>query len=490
MKIHIDVTSEIVPHDICVGCGICSGGCPSNNIPMKWAENGDRIPFKVNDCPPTCNVCLDLCPFNDHYDKKTLNIMNEDSIAKETFSDISGINYTFETGYYLNCYAGWINDNSKRMQSSSGGMLTWTIEYLLQNNLVDAAVVVRESKKNQDVMFEYYIANNLEELKGSSSSRYYPVDMGNIIRQMNERDNEKRFVVVGLPCALKGLRFSMKKFPRLRKRIKYMLGIVCGHTPNKYYSEYISRMSGLDITSTKRVDFRVKDQTNRAGNFNLVGINNSGEKGNYIPFLSVASMWSNGAFQHNACNYCDDVFAEVADAVFMDAWLPRYEHDVKGTSLILTRNPDIKAVLEKGNKLGNCYVESVEVNDIIKSQEGLVFVKKQEIAGRLFNAINKGEKVPTKRVQPSKEEFEKRKVFIEAKKNIQEESKKEWVRYREEDNLEPFNESMKQLARPLLRHKKIKRMERVIKNPYVLLRLLPHSIVNLLPSKLKERALK
>ena len=34
--------------------------------------------------------------------------------------------------------------------------------------------------------------------------------------------------------------------------------------------------------------------------------------------------FNNGYFQLPGCSHCDDIFAECADAVFMDAWLPEY----------------------------------------------------------------------------------------------------------------------------------------------------------------------
>ena len=44
-------------------------------------------------------------------------------------------------------------------------------------------------------------------------------------------------------------------------------------------------------------------------------------------------LWHYQYFKHNACNFCDDVFGETADITFMDAWLPEYVRDYKGTSL-------------------------------------------------------------------------------------------------------------------------------------------------------------
>jgi len=46
----------------------------------------------------------------------------------------------------------------------------------------------------------------------------------------------------------------------------------------------------------------------------------------------MREVWTNGFFKLNACNFCDDIFAELADVVFMDAWIDPYIYDSKGTN--------------------------------------------------------------------------------------------------------------------------------------------------------------
>lgn len=99
----------------------------------------------------------------------------------------------------------------------------------------------------------------------------------------------------------------------------------------------------------------------------------------------IFSIWSDGYFKYNACNYYDDVFAKVADVTLMDAWLPEYERDPKGHSLIIICNPTLHKLFVEKSK---CYfLHPVSINRIKESQFDLINNKKVLIKGRLYSAI-------------------------------------------------------------------------------------------------------
>ena len=67
---------------------------------------------------------------------------------------------------------------------------------------------------------------------------------------------------------------------------------------------------------------------------------------------AIDGNWAFGAFQPAACNSCDDVFAETADVVFGDAWLPQYTDDWRGTNVVVTRSPEADRILADGVRDG------------------------------------------------------------------------------------------------------------------------------------------
>lgn len=90
----------------------------------------------------------------------------------------------------------------------------------------------------------------------------------------------------------------------------------------------------------------------------------------------VSTVYSNGYFQIPGCFFCDDVFAECADVVFMDAWLPEYIDDPKGTSIIIVRNPEIAELIP-----GDANLEEIDIERVIYSQRAALRRKRSPPLG-------------------------------------------------------------------------------------------------------------
>ncbi len=477
---HQEVISEIVKKGICSGCGVCAGVCPSEALEMAWEENGDRVAIKVGECPPKCDLCLRVCPFNTQSH-------DENTLAKDRFEAMSGIQHDEAVGYYLSTYVGYSIIADHRSRGSSGGMCTWMLETLLNKGEVDAVVCVGGGDTHNQ-LFTYQILDNVEDVRASASSRYYPVDIADVVRQIEAPGEDKRYAVVGLPCTLKALRLAMMYLPRLRKRLVFLLGLVCGHMPNRYYTEYLARLSGVMPDLLETVDYRLKNNK-RAGNYSFRAHLRGGAEGQLVPFAGRPSRaWIEGYFQHNACNYCDDVFAETADVVFMDAWLPEYESDPRGHSLTIVRHPILRDLLVERGIEKTCHLEPIPVDKVVASQRGLVYRKKVEIGGRLHRAQRRGEWVPPKRVTPSEEAWRKHRRDIEARYAVQCTSKRLWPKLRKAP-LWRFHLRMWRVDWPLRVGLWWGRLRRVVTNPWVLLRMLPRPLRRCCPRSWQRHVL-
>lgn len=75
-----------------------------------------------------------------------------------------------------------------------------------------------------------------------------------------------------------------------------------------------------------------------------------------IAELSTAN-WGLGYFKYNACDYCDDVLAETADATFGDAWIPKYVSDDKGCNVIIIRNQAIQDLFDRYRNEPSCMIQ-------------------------------------------------------------------------------------------------------------------------------------
>ena len=85
-----------------------------------------------------------------------------------------------------------------------------------------------------------------------------------------------------------------------------MVGLVCGHLPNRFYTDYLADQSAGRATRVTSVDYRSKEGTSNAADFNFVAMTENGVVGRPLSFFrTVNTPYTYGMFQHNACNYCD-----------------------------------------------------------------------------------------------------------------------------------------------------------------------------------------
>jgi hypothetical protein len=148
------------------------------------------------------------------------------------------------------------------------------------------------------------------------------------------------------------------------------------------------------------VYYRGKSSKKPSSFFYFFCENESGDKGKVYYNEGVSKVWSNRWFTLNACNYCDDIFAECADVVFMDAWLPEYIPDYKGVNLLLLRSAALKEIIDEGIRSKTICLDHISIGELIQSQEGIIHDKKDHLAYQLYLNRKNGLPTPVKRVVP------------------------------------------------------------------------------------------
>ena len=140
-----------------------------------------------------CHRCYDICPGVG---------VKLNCIAKEEFSGADTF-YNGKIGYYRKCFTGYSNSYDVRYHSASGGMVTQLLVWMLEKKLIDGAAVTAFRSKSE-LLVHSFIATTKEEILSAKSSKYAPVTLNNIIHDIKAR--EGKFVIVGLPCHIHGLR--------------------------------------------------------------------------------------------------------------------------------------------------------------------------------------------------------------------------------------------------------------------------------------------
>ncbi|KKH48338.1 Coenzyme F420 hydrogenase/dehydrogenase, beta subunit C-terminal domain [Methanosarcina sp. 1.H.A.2.2] len=407
-----NVIEKIVNSDLCIGCGTCAGVCPQKALGIQFNNYGEYTPVQEKNCLNECGLCLKVCPFSDGNE-------NETDIGTKLYGNIDGINYLFETGYYLDSYVGYAPNF--RQSSSSGGIVTWILTTLLKNNVVDYVICV-SPQHNPDQLFKFETFSDVNSVLNSSGSVYYPVEMSEVIQKVLKVPG--RYAVTGLPCFIKAIRLATQKNRKLRERIVFTIGLVCGQMKSKNYTKYIAAIAGNDsLKKIQSVYYRGKSPDKPASNYYYKFIDEHGSQHKIFWNEGVSEAWVNRWFTPNACNYCDDVFAELADVTFMDAWLPEYSKDSRGTNIVLVRSPKVLNIIQEGIEKAEINVSKISVEKVIQSQAGVIELKRKQLSYRLYLAEQKGLKTPEKRVNASKDIGILKRREIKLKAKMQEESK-------------------------------------------------------------------
>jgi coenzyme F420-reducing hydrogenase beta subunit len=286
-------------------------------------------------------------------------------------------------GWVQDTYVGRLADKSERMQAPSGGVTTAVLLALLQRGEIDAAIVAKPVKTRP--WYQMTVAETPEEILASRGSVYHVVDFAETLREVIQGP-ERRYAVVGLPCAVKAIRLAQRRIPKLKRRLSYVLGLTCGGHRSRCFTDLLVGLTGSDNGFLR---FRSKQYARQANDFAFTVETGNSKK--QIRFLGLFGfLWLNGVGELKSCLFCDDIFAELADGNFMDAWLPEYMHDPSGMNLVISRSPKLSSVLENLFALGICDGQHLPPAKVEDSQLGVIDKKRSDLPARIKVAACSG----------------------------------------------------------------------------------------------------
>ncbi len=388
--------ATVVAGNFCSGCGVCVHQA-GNQAVMKLDEFGKFVPsFSQYEKREDVDV---TCPFSD-------GAKSETDIGRDLYGSVGAL-YSDEVGYYRSIYAGWALSNL-RASASSGGIIRWFLVRLLEERVVTGVVAVdRVHDKSKETLFAYRIISSVDEVKLVAKSAYYPVELSDALDQI--RSKPGRYAITAIPCFAKAIRLAMEADPILASRVVCIVGLVCGHLKTTAYADYLGWQKGIGIGEITEFDFRSKLPGRTA---NQKGISIKSDRRSVVDDVRAfrGTNYGLGFFKYNACDYCDDVFAECADISVGDAWLERYIGDNRGTSLIVVRSNLASEILERGIADGGVNVDALPLADVIKSQLSGLRHRRAGLKFRL-SLEQKGEKW-----RPTKREFTVRELTKKEKK--------------------------------------------------------------------------
>ena len=377
--------ADIVESGLCIGCG----GCATRG--MTWDRYGQRKPstatltdHEAGHAPPPAAFAA-TCPFSPA-------ARNEDQLALARFP--AAPHHDPRLGRYEANYVGHADQPPFRERGSSGGMVSWVAADLLASGAIDGVAHVIPS--TGDRLFHYRISRTADQILEGARSRYYPVDLAEVLAEI--RATPGRYAIVGVPCFIKAVSLLREQDPVLNDRITNLLGLFCGHMKSAAFVDSFAWQLGVERDTVRAVEYRRKDP-DRPANWYTAHLTLDDGTARWQDWFHLADGdWGAGFFQNSACDACDDVVAECADVSFGDAWVEPYSSDGRGTNVVIVRSPEVAARITAAITDGRLALTDVDADFIADTQAAGFRQRREGLAYRL--TWQKRRVTPVKRVAP------------------------------------------------------------------------------------------
>jgi len=357
--------SGVVDKGWCTGCGTCAAFCPADALRMSIAQDGNYVPHVKAEACTGCGFCLELCPAANENFKE----LNEFVFGKAP-DDVL-------LGNVSNCYTGYSADSELRYRATSGGTITSLLLFLLREKMIDGAVLTR-LKKDEPLVAEPFIARSEEEILSAMGSKYVPVPLNTILKTVFE--GEGKFAIVALPCHLHGIRRAEMKIEGLRQKIIYHFGLVCSRTMSSHGWTFVLDKIGIAAEDISELKFRGEGWPG-----GLIAYLKNGER-RFLPMLGTcwSEIFGASYFSNYYCTLCSDIFADMSDISFADAYIKSImKTDKNGTSILLTRTCQGQQLVEKAVSQNIIEVSDLSLQEALKAQLFMTMYKKRNIRARI-----------------------------------------------------------------------------------------------------------
>ena len=409
-----NVVSEVASKNHCIGCGVCTAICPQSVLQMHIAPSGNYEVRQIPGCDERCDLCLKVCPF---YQKDGF----EDALNRKIYADLP--NQSGDFAKFLNTYEFYKKDEAQRLSSASGGAGNFIFNALFENGLIDYAIcaqsvdsasfsasqstamvqgtaepqstsaeqnfkedasqnleqssdVSQNLEQNRDAaLFKFAVIKSAGDLERTKKSAYYPLSLDEALKFIAAHDGA--YAISALPCFAKALRLICEKNRRIKSRVKFIIGLVCGQSKSANFARKLANNAFGEEVSLASADFRHKIAGASAMSFGFKFKDVRGREAVDDRSSSAEFYWSSRAFTPLACNRCVDVFAKCADAVLMDAWLSPQVGDFRGSSLVITRDERIDELFKNSGE----FCESISPALVQSSQQSVVDTKNEIFYG-------------------------------------------------------------------------------------------------------------
>ena len=209
MASKMNVTQQIIPDDLCSGCGACTGVCPADALVIDSLSSYKPV---IDEAKCTnCGLCYEVCPGKGYLVCQ---------LAQVSCDDKTKMHPTYGPVRYF--WLGHSTDSQLRLESASGGIGTALLVHLLETKQVDAvAVVAMENSYPQAKL-----TDDPEVVMSAKASKYSPVPMMQLIKELKK--NPQKIAMPVTPCQLAAFLAATQKIKKIRECLVLAIGLFCG----------------------------------------------------------------------------------------------------------------------------------------------------------------------------------------------------------------------------------------------------------------------
>ena len=311
----------------CTGCGACSATCSVSAI--RVAENADGFlsPVIDNDKCVECGICQSVC------------------YRFQSVTDLSRIDNTV-------CYATCSNDNNTHKSTTSGGFAYELSKWGIENGYKIVGVVYDyDTDKARTIIVDNL--TDLEAFKGSKYIQSYTEEAFHNLCKLAKSNANERFICIGTPCQIFGLRKLVEK-KQLHNDIIYV-DLFCHGVPSYLVWEPYIKEHRLKLGHLDNVNFRYK-----GNGWHQYSIKITGDRGSYSDFayndVFYRYFFDNVALNASCftCMFRKNLTA--ADIRIGDFLGSAYEYREDGISAIVTTSSKGVRIVEQLENSGKISV--------------------------------------------------------------------------------------------------------------------------------------
>lgn len=250
---------------------------------------------------------------------------------------------------------GYASNPDIRRSGASGGVMTAVLLHLLQTGQIEGAVVVRQGIPTPEKA-SAVVATSPEEIRAAAQSVYIPVP---VLQRLHDLQPGKRYAMTCLPDEAAQLRYLQHRDYPPAQQIKFLLGPYTGTALRSEAIRALLRMHGVpDQDPITSLQWRAGEWPGHL-EISLASGRVVRSKKVYYNFLIPFYITRASLFSMDFAN-------EFCDLSVGDAWSPAFEAMGGGHSVVVTRSPEMEAVIQAMSAAGELTLQD---EDPVKASE-------------------------------------------------------------------------------------------------------------------------